>query len=75
MILRHPGWTPEALPPLELDENDIEMLGDDLIKGVNCYAVFFVNRIADIHIQIAWPTTFRICPRNFSPILGNASKN
>ncbi len=29
MILRHPGWDPEVLPPLNLDESDVDKLSDE----------------------------------------------
>ncbi len=29
MILRHPGWNPDILPPLDIDEEDIEQIAEE----------------------------------------------
>ena len=29
MILRHPGWNPDVLPPLDIDEKDVEHIADE----------------------------------------------
>ena len=29
MILRHPGWNPDVLPPLDIDEEDVEHIAEE----------------------------------------------
>ena len=35
MILRHPGWNPDVLPPLDIDEKDVEHIADEFEQFIS----------------------------------------
>jgi SRSO17 transposase len=50
MILRDPEWTPETLPPFELDENDIDTLGEEFVQFHKLFEGAF-RRVEQINLS------------------------